>query len=482
MKAVAIFTLGAMLTSSAFGAANIVIINGDNAGEGFNDPTPINPIGGNTGTTLGQQRLKVFQQAAAIFGATLTSSVTIEVRATFDAQPCTATAAVLGSAGAQRIFSDPSGTILSPANHWFNEAITNKITGVNNSANNMPEDADIRAVFNSNLGSNGGAGNPGCGFSFYLGLDNNAPLGQTSLLPVVLHELAHGLGFQTFTNASTGAQLLGAPSKFDSMLRDNTSGLLWNQMNDAQRAASARNARNLVWTGASVASAISSVLNLGTPQLQVTAPATLIGDYRASALQGATLAYPNLTLAGVLGEVMPALDAVAGGTLTDACEPLTPAGALGVNGKIALIDRGFCTFNLKITNVTAAGAIGAIIVDNVAGSPPTLTGPSVGPAIPALMISQADGAALRDFLRFRSRTRSGLFARVGLNSNFSGADSAGRAIMFAPDPFIAGSSVSHWDPIMFRNQLMEPSFSPGLTLSVNVPEDLTFAQLLDMGW
>lgn len=478
MKAAAILTLGAMLTSSAFGAANIVIINGDGAGEGFNDPTPIAPIGGNVGISIGQQRLNVFQRAAEIFGAALTSTVTIEVLATFDPQTCTATAATLGAAGAQNVFSDASGTILSPANHWFNEAITNKITG----ANNSPASADIRAAFNSNLGSNGGAGSSGCGFSFYLGLDNNAPLGQTSLLPVVLHELAHGLGFQTFTNGSTGVQFLGAPSKFDSMLRDNTSGLLWNQMNDAQRAASARNARNLVWTGANVAAAISSVLSTGTPQLQVTTPATLIGDYRASALQGAAPPYPNLTLAGVLGEVMPALDAVAGGTLTDACEPLTPASALGVNGKIALVDRGFCTFNQKITNVTAAGAIGAIIVDNVAGTPPTMTGPGVVPAIPALVISQADGAALRDFLRFRSRTRSGLFARVGLNSNFSGADSAGRAIMFAPNPFVPGSSVSHWDPIMFRNQLMEPSFSPGLTLSVNVPEDLTFAQLRDMGW
>ena len=40
-------------------------------GEGFNDPTPAAPVGGNTGTTLGQQRLIAFQHAADIWGAEL---------------------------------------------------------------------------------------------------------------------------------------------------------------------------------------------------------------------------------------------------------------------------------------------------------------------------------------------------------------------------------------------------------------------------
>lgn len=56
------------LSSSAFGAATIVIQNGDAAGVGFNDTTAVAPIGGNTGTTLGQQRLNAFQFAANIWG------------------------------------------------------------------------------------------------------------------------------------------------------------------------------------------------------------------------------------------------------------------------------------------------------------------------------------------------------------------------------------------------------------------------------
>src|SRR5262245_31900077 len=87
------------ISSASFGAATITILNNDAAGEGFNDPTAAAPVGGNTGTTLGQQRLNAFQAAANIWGATITSSVTIVIRANFDPLTCTATSATLGSAG-----------------------------------------------------------------------------------------------------------------------------------------------------------------------------------------------------------------------------------------------------------------------------------------------------------------------------------------------------------------------------------------------
>ena len=73
-----------VLGAPAFGAATIAILNDDPAGVGFNDPTVVAPVGGNPGTTLGQQRLNAFQAAANKWGATLTSGVTIVVRATWD--------------------------------------------------------------------------------------------------------------------------------------------------------------------------------------------------------------------------------------------------------------------------------------------------------------------------------------------------------------------------------------------------------------
>src|SRR6185436_14591005 len=109
--------------SSAFGAATIVIQNGDAAGVGFNDPTPVSPVGGNPGTTLGQQRLNAFQFAANIWGAMLNSTSTITVRATWEALPCDATTATLGSAGAASIWRDFSGATFPGT--WYGAALAN---------------------------------------------------------------------------------------------------------------------------------------------------------------------------------------------------------------------------------------------------------------------------------------------------------------------------------------------------------------------
>src|ERR1043165_6381405 len=83
-------------SGTSFGAATIIIQNGNAPGVGFNDPTPAAPVGGNLGTTLGAQRLNAFQAVANTWGATLTSDVTIIVLATFEPLACTATSATLG--------------------------------------------------------------------------------------------------------------------------------------------------------------------------------------------------------------------------------------------------------------------------------------------------------------------------------------------------------------------------------------------------
>ena len=54
--------------------------------------------------------------------------------------------------------------------------------------------------------------------------------------------------------------------------------------------------------------------------------------------------------------------------------------------------------------------------------------------------------------------------------------------MFAPNPFQGGSSVSHFDVTMFRNQLMEPSINPDLLQSLLPPVDLTYRLFQDIGW
>lgn len=460
---------GVSILPQAHAQANIVIQNADGPGEGFNDPTPVAPIGGNAGTTLGQQRLNVFLRAAQIWGQTLTSTVTITVRANFDPLSCSATSAVLGAAGAISLFRFPASAPppIRP-NTWYNESMTNRFVGFNASPN--PE---IGARFNSNLGQ------PGCltGSPFYLGLDNAPPAGAVNLFPVVLHEIAHGLGFQTFTAGSTGAQLLGFPSIYDHFLRDNSSGKLWTQMTDAERAASAINFRRVVWDGPNVTSAAPSVLSAGSPTLTIasTPVPSASGGYPV----GLAAFGPTVAQAPVTGQVMPVSTPATGA----ACLPLTGIDALAVRNNIALIDRGGCGFAVKVKNAQNAGARGVIIVNDRAGPPPGLGGVDPTITIPTLSITQNDGLILKNALRFRSRTSSGVIAAFGFNpSQLIGADTAGRVLMYTPNPFEQGSSVSHFDTLATRNLLMEPSATPDLTQSVRPPQDLTFPLFQDLGW
>src|SRR3954467_6025382 len=90
-------------------AATIVIQNNDSPNVGFNDPTPAAPVGGNTGTTVGQQRLNAFQFAANVWGATIKSDTTITITANWAPMTCTSTSATLGAAGAVGIFRDFPG-------------------------------------------------------------------------------------------------------------------------------------------------------------------------------------------------------------------------------------------------------------------------------------------------------------------------------------------------------------------------------------
>jgi minor extracellular serine protease Vpr len=89
------------------------------------------------------------------------------------------------------------------------------------------------------------------------------------------------------------------------------------------------------------------------------------------------------------------------GQLSNACT----AGVAGADGKpaagslagrIALISRGACTFSEKVRNAQDAGALAAIVVNNVAGDPTAmgLGGIANEPTIPAYMAAQGTKTAL----------------------------------------------------------------------------------------
>ncbi|WP_432377610.1 PA domain-containing protein [Duganella sp. P38] len=456
-----------LLAGASQGAATITIVNGDAPGVGFNDQTPVAPVGGNAGVTLGAQRLNAFQAAASKWGQTLDSNVPIRVLATWDALPCTDTAAVLGSAGALEVFADFPGA--PQPNAWYGKAETNKLLGFDAD----PEVPDLRARFNVNLGQ------PGCftGSPFYLGLDNNhGP--NTDLVTVLLHEFAHGLGFQTYTDDQTGELLAGIPSIWDYFLLDTTTGKAWKDMSNAERAASAVKSGKLVWNGVQVSNAAQSVLQAGTPVLTVLTPAEVAGVYQV----GGAAFGPPLNSPGLTGEVMPVVDTPPDQGL--ACAPLSPLNARAVRGRIALVDRGACAFTAKARNVQDAGAVGMIVADNVAGAPPPdLGGSDPAIVIPVVRITLEDGQALKDAVARRARTRSGMYANIGVNLAVrAGADLLGRVLMYAPRPNQPGSSVSHYDTSARPNQLMEPAINADLRHEVKPPWDLTYPLLKDIGW
>lgn len=100
----------------------------------------------------------------------------------------------------------------------------------------------------------------------------------------------------------------------------------------------------------------------------------------------------------VTGDVVAAIDEsnTTGPSTTDACTALT--NAADVAGKIALIDRGACAFNIKVQNAQNAGAIGVIIADNTAGPVAGMGGSSSTVTIPSLRVTQSDGASIRNAL------------------------------------------------------------------------------------
>ncbi len=436
-------------------AATITIVNADTSGEGFNDPTAAAPVGGNPGTTIGQQRLNVFQHAADVWGAILPSTIQIRVLASFDPLSCNATSAVLGSAGTRTVHRDFTNAEF--ATTWYPQALANKEAGTDLAATTD----DIRAQFNRNVG------NTGCltGITWYYGFDNNEGASQVDLLPVVIHELGHGLGFATFVTLSTGAQFSGFPDVFERFLVDDATGKRWTAMTDGERAASAINGPHVVWDG-TAATFMAPLILSPRPVMNVTAPAGIAGSYP---IGQASFGAP-LTTTAVSGTVVLADDGAAPGS--DACTALVNGGAM--NGHIALIDRGVCGFAVKAKNAQNAGAIAVIIADNVAAStPPGLGGSDPTVTIPTVSVTLAVGNTLK------ANLAGGVSVSLLLDpAQLAGANAAHHPLMYAPNPLQLGSSISHWDVSATPNLLMEPAINPDLTTNV----DLTRYAFEDIGW
>jgi hypothetical protein len=240
--AVAAVSIAFLLPAAPAGAANVVI----NALAGFDDPTAATPIGGNTGTTVGEQREIAFQYAADLWGARLVSDVDIEVDAAFSSLSCGSSSGTLGSAGPN--FANINTANLPLSNTWYSTATADARAG----SNLVGAGADIDAEFNADIGQ------PDClaASSWYYGLDGNPSGGALDFVTVLLHELGHGLGFLTFVTTSSGAKFSGSDDTYMVNLEDHSTGEVWPDMNNGERQASAIDgtsfSTDLHWTGAAV--------------------------------------------------------------------------------------------------------------------------------------------------------------------------------------------------------------------------------------
>ncbi|HET6745541.1 MAG TPA: M36 family metallopeptidase [Candidatus Limnocylindria bacterium] len=96
------------------------------------------------------------------------------------------------------------------------------------------------------------------------------------------------------------------------------------------------------------------------------------------------------TTGPISGQLVIANDGVA--PTSDGC---TPFAANSLVGKIPLIDRGTCTFVVKVKNAQNAGAATAVVANNVAGPAVGMGGADPTITIPSIMISLADATTIK---------------------------------------------------------------------------------------
>ena len=129
-----------------------------------------------------------------------------------------------------------------------------------------------------------------------------------------------------------------------------------------------------------VASSVDSTIR--TSAITVTSPGDIARKY--AAVPGS----PSVPVpaGGLSGNVIYA-------TPNNGCTALINAAA--ISGNIALIDRGTCSFGVKVVAAQNAGAKAVLIVNNQAGFPVGMDLSTITVTVPTYMISQSDGATLK---------------------------------------------------------------------------------------
>jgi minor extracellular serine protease Vpr len=204
---------------------------------------------------------------------------------------------------------------------------------------------------------------------------------------------------------------------------------------------------------------LGTIESPGKAERALTAGAATVGHFIATPVSagGVTVPAASGDFKTVTADTTAPLAAVLAspGVLGIACTAL-PTGSL--TGKIALIARGSCTFSQKIRAAQDAGAIGAIIVNNVAGDPIAmgLGGIPNEPTIWAYMVSKDNGAVL--------------LGKNGLDTTVSATKSYFQS---GNDDFMAGFSSQGPTDVDFR--IKPDVVAPGVNVLSSIPHQFCAA-------
>jgi cysteine-rich repeat protein len=441
----------ALSTGRAAAATKFVI----RPGTGFDNNTPVTPMGGNPGTTLGEQRMNAFKHALDIWGEVITSEVPIVVDISFaQLDACNGSSIVLGQAGPATM-AQVHNPLVGNDTTWHPIGLANSLEG----EDLYPGEPDIVAEFNSALDEN-------CvpGLKWYYGYDGNAGTDE-DFVAVILHEIGHGLGFASTVNQA-GQFFDADPDVFARFQYDLTAQKRWDQMTANERAISAINPRGLVWTGPNVKREAAKFLTAGNPTLKVTpAIAGLSGRLSEQNIG------PRLPAAGLTGTLVVA-------NPIHGCD--APTNAAQIAGNIVLVDPAqggaLCSQLQAQVYMEIAGAKAVLAVDLAGSDPPFPVYGEYGPDFPdpqmgpIFSVTVADGQLLAQ--------AAGKSVTLSPTANqIVGADASGELYLFAINPYQGGSSVSHWDTYARHNLLMEPASSPDIEGT-----DITRFLMQDIGW
>lgn len=455
--------------SLAHGQAKIRLINLDGPGVGLNDPTPMAPTAGNPGRTLGQQRMITFQYAMDLWGALLRSGPEIRAEASFAPLGCQKGYTLLGQANATLfVTADNMFTGGSP-DFYYQVALADAIAG----RDFNPENSHIAAEFSSSIddvdcqqfGANG----------WFYGLHGNSkdnPGYRSNFLNVVMHELAHGLGFYDLNSA-----IVHLRGPYGAMAWSNDSSMFYNDFTsrEARLIDALTSPGRSVWKGQKTTAAVA-LLAENKNLLKITSPQQMLLDY-------APAPFGSQERSALSGEVVLVDDEALpdGSFLHTGCDGRDGQPAIrnrdDLKGKVVLIDAGGCDRGWKIFHAQNLGATGVILANSSADAP-LLMGNAGAWApqirIPAIAVTQEVGAILRS---------EGPVIAAGFvqdKSQFYGLDALGRVKLFTPKVHMRGSTLSHVDPEMSPDFIMEAAEGRGMQAGVMI--DAALEMMEEMGW